>query len=395
MSSNSPIEVCPSQLDRCRRRRNVNVRPVLPRRLPGIDILRAYAALMVLASHTVNAMTLWQPGFRDSVSPRALEYIGDAVISAGVWGVGMFFVLSGMCIHLQSARSGTISPAWARYFKRRFTRIYPPHLVVLVASALIGLCIPARMFGDNFLIAAPTGKQLAAHLGMVHSFWSSTIFSINAVLWTIALETHFYVLYPVVLWLRRRYRLDTICLTLFIVSVMARLATKSWLDENIRHSLQMSVVCRWWEWVLGCIVAERLVGAKTMQWSRRDIALALLALTLVGGTVLSAMPLGLTIRPLVWPWMFAVAIWYAARQQTSPTSLFDRVIGELGRESYSIYLTHPIAITLCAWVMHVDGPSLPGIVACTLASLALAHLYYRAVERPFLVRAARMGDVPS
>jgi peptidoglycan/LPS O-acetylase OafA/YrhL len=49
----------------------------------------------------------------------------------GTWGVGMFFVLSGLCIHLPVARAlaagGEPTIQLGRYFKRRLFRIYPPH----------------------------------------------------------------------------------------------------------------------------------------------------------------------------------------------------------------------------------------------------------------------------
>ena len=84
-------------------------------RLASIDALRGVAALGVVLYHT-NAI----PGV-----DRRLWY-GDAFDAAmlfGKYGVWLFFVISGFCIHLQLVRTrivpGTRPLGFAEFWKRR------------------------------------------------------------------------------------------------------------------------------------------------------------------------------------------------------------------------------------------------------------------------------------
>ena len=98
------------------------------KRLASVDALRGAAALAVVLFHT-NAI----PG----VDRRLL--FGDAFDASvffGKFGVWLFFVISGFCIHLQWVRSAvdpSIRPAgFVEFWKRRIRRLYPPYLVTLV-----------------------------------------------------------------------------------------------------------------------------------------------------------------------------------------------------------------------------------------------------------------------
>src|SRR6185436_9708080 len=103
-------------------------RTLLGTRLVSIDALRGVAALGVVLYHT-NAI----PGV-----DRRL-WFGDAVDAAmlfGKYGVWLFFVISGFCIHLQWVRSrvdANVQPlGFVDFWKRRIRRLYPPYLATLV-----------------------------------------------------------------------------------------------------------------------------------------------------------------------------------------------------------------------------------------------------------------------
>ena len=108
-------------------------------KLPGLDVLRGFAALGVAWFH--SRVDLWV-GFKAihadpasySTFDWALSYFSLPVSQMG--GVVMlFFVLSGFCIHLPIA-SKNRSPNWRAYAVRRFLRIYPAYLIVLLLCLL-------------------------------------------------------------------------------------------------------------------------------------------------------------------------------------------------------------------------------------------------------------------
>jgi peptidoglycan/LPS O-acetylase OafA/YrhL len=80
-------------------------------------------------------------------------------------------------------------------------------------------------------------------------------------------------------------------------------------------------------------------------------------------------------------------------------ALLNPVLGTVGLLSYSLFIVHVPAVCFALWGMRAVAPSLVdgwrpfslAFVAVVLAvSLALSALTYRVVERPFLVRKARL-----
>lgn len=105
-------------------------------RFVGLDVLRGIASLAVVFSH----IELDIPVLRfEGLSVTWLVTVMR--VNLGAWGVGVFFVLSGLCIHLPFSRRRLVDPtlqlATKSYAVRRFLRIYPPHLVALALSALV------------------------------------------------------------------------------------------------------------------------------------------------------------------------------------------------------------------------------------------------------------------
>src|SRR5262249_32720815 len=123
----------------------------------------------------------------------------------GSWGVTLFFVLSGFCIHLPQARKeaeGAPFIGWKEFYRRRARRLLPTHY------ASIAFAVAASYLAPTDLISRPTIGTLLAHVFMVHTWITSAVFySINAVFWSIAVEVHFYVTYPLLRWMRARFGL--------------------------------------------------------------------------------------------------------------------------------------------------------------------------------------------
>ena len=158
-----------------------------------IDPLRGIAAVAVVVTH---ASTAWRVA--DPTSPfRA------TLFWLGAWGVTLFFVLSGFCIHLPNARKFQNDPKheidWQRFAYRRARRLLPTHYAALILSAFLALFI------QTDLLTPATPGSFVAHLFMVHVWYAPYFYSINAVFWSIAVECHFYACYPVYLVLRKRF----------------------------------------------------------------------------------------------------------------------------------------------------------------------------------------------
>ncbi|HWS33871.1 MAG TPA: acyltransferase family protein, partial [Actinoplanes sp.] len=88
--------------------------------LPSLTGLRWIAALLVFGYH-LNVVEFFGPGVTDSVV--------NAVFHQGSAGVSFFFVLSGFILMWSSPRTPK-----ARFWYRRFARVYPLHAVTAVLA---------------------------------------------------------------------------------------------------------------------------------------------------------------------------------------------------------------------------------------------------------------------
>src|SRR5690348_15058864 len=73
----------------------------------------------------------------DVFPPEAISH----VLAKGEYGVQLFLVISGYCIHARWARNVDISARveFMGFWRRRLTRLYPPYVLALAASAAVML----------------------------------------------------------------------------------------------------------------------------------------------------------------------------------------------------------------------------------------------------------------
>jgi peptidoglycan/LPS O-acetylase OafA/YrhL len=358
----------------------------LSRRLPGIDVLRGVAAAAVAVAHVVQ-----------TALPAEYERHGGGWSAAGAWGVGIFFVISGFCIHAPMVRqelAGGGSRLDLRpFYRRRFVRLYPAHVVALFLS-IAAAALVAVPPGFRSLVSVTTPGQLVLHLLMLHTFVPSAFYSGNSVLWTLAVETHFYFAYPLFLALRRRFGAGRVCAALFAFSA-ALTAVVNMVPARYQL-LYQSAPCRWWEWVLGCVVVEAVLvsgrGARVRTGYPAVIAAALV--TLAAGIALPHVPGGSRLRVLAWPVVFAMVIVLGCWMRPPRPGPISRALLAVGQASYSLYLVHPIAdhLAIAALVALGAGANPAALAAGTALAVGLfAWGFYRAVERPFMARAVAAG----
>ena len=147
-------------------------------RFPLIDVLRGFAALLVVFYH-VLAYRVW-PEFPSG---------GLAELPRTGWvGVDLFFVISGFVIGHAALGGFALGGNWRTvYAERRLRRILP--LYVATLSAYVFLVNP-----EVLRLAWMPVVHILSHLGFVHNLWHETHGSINSPNWSVGLEMQFYVL---------------------------------------------------------------------------------------------------------------------------------------------------------------------------------------------------------
>ena len=167
-------------------------------RIPSLDGLRGLSILLVLWCHA--APTLGVP---------ARSLLGKIATEAEI-GVDVFFVISGLLITLlllrESDRTGSI--ALGRFFARRALRLVPALAAYLGFVAVLARGGIARVTAVDWLAAS------TYTINVTSLFGHSTAWALGH-LWSLAVEEHFYLIWPVALaWLGRRRALAALLVVL-------------------------------------------------------------------------------------------------------------------------------------------------------------------------------------
>jgi len=173
-------------------------------RVPELDGFRAIAIWMVLGAHLVDGWPL--PSGALNGVPAPLLF----VLSQGWLGVDLFFVLSGLLITgiLLDSRE---KPFYFRnFYARRFLRIIPLYFTVITITFL-AYRSPVLYFLLSYCFLANIAGAL--RVGVPHG---------PGVFWSLAVEEHFYLAWPMVIRFISRNSLMLTCLGIFLASPVLR-----------------------------------------------------------------------------------------------------------------------------------------------------------------------------
>ncbi len=363
--------------------------------LPVLDGVRGLAILMVLLLH-----------FLANMEPtNAIERAIVGVTNYGSYGVELFFVLSGFLITgiLYDARN---QPHYFRnFYMRRVLRIFPLYygvlaLVFFVAPLISVLRGPAL----DFLV----DRQAWAWLYAVNIYiaiqgdWS---FSYLEHLWSLCIEEHFYLVWPLAVFLmaRRPRMLIGVCLAVSLGAMLARLTGSlmglSWWTTYVLTPFRLDGLA------LGAFLAvtarqpgglDRLVRALP---AVAIVAAALLMMTFGWTRLVSrdSMELVMPVRAAVIQVLLAcLLVWALVASERSSISRFfrSRWLVFLGTYSYGLYVYHHF-ISYYLTVNHTEREltTMLGSHGAAIAlqatlgvavSVAIAYVSYEYFEKRFL-----------
>ncbi len=176
------------------RRRIFFHKPSSPnQQIDSLDGLRGIAFLFVIFSHMSNEGIHILPG---------LDFSGG-----GRYGVYLFFALSSFLLTLtliqKPLKQFLDINLWRRYFTRRFLRIFPPYVVVLLISYM---CV--SIFGlRNFAVFS--FEDVVWHIALLKGY---------GVFWTIPVEFKFYFALPVVAFVLAAASRNRMCVVFLLMS---------------------------------------------------------------------------------------------------------------------------------------------------------------------------------
>ena len=161
---------------------------------PVIGVLYGFRALMVLF---VCNFHFWQQGWLGqyvTVFGRTVDF--DYWTRSSYVFVDGMMLLSAWLLYLPYARQaayGTPVPSVGRFYFSRATRILPSYFAS-VFILLFCVALPNGQYRD----AAARNMDVLTHLTFTFTFWKETYLytPLNVVLWTVAIEMQFYLVFP-------------------------------------------------------------------------------------------------------------------------------------------------------------------------------------------------------
>lgn len=341
------------------------------RHIPSLDGIRAVSIFIVFLAHCG-----W-----------------DQVIPGGL-GVTIFFYLSGYLIttllRVEFASNGRIN--LPHFWLRRSLRILPNFYIVLIASYLVS-SFYSPLSADTARTFLAQAFHLTNYFIIESGYTGFPVFGGTGVYWSLAVEEHFYLVFPLLfIFLQHRGlsgRKQALVLGLLCLLILAwRLLLIADQGQGFHaNRTYMGSDTRIDSILFGCISAvwlnPKLDGdlgpEKLWKFLLLPFGLCLLAFSLVVRSPEFRESLRYTIQGLSLLLIFNAAIryphWLAFSWLNTPPVRF------LGAISYSFYLVH---FTIVGMVRHAL-PTAP-TVAIVLASLALTMLIscalYFGIEKP-------------
>jgi len=347
--------------------------------LPALDGLRAIAIMVVIVSH-----------------------YGLGHVIPGGFGVTLFFFISGFLITRlmisEYEQRGAIN--LKNFYIRRFLRLYPALLFMLLV-------------GTSFVYLAGgsvSWDELSSCLFYYRNYFiiylqnsTPNVYSIvYNILWSLAIEEHFYIVFPLVFVLL--YRRKPVFYAVLLAGLAGSLAWRYYLileggpTQTVFHKIYYLTETRADAIIYGCLVSLLLNGRaanKFIAVVSNPLSLLLLVSTLLftftyrnpvfretaryslQGIVLSGLIPALLNHP---------------RFKTTVAWLSVSWMQTVGRLSYSLYLFHWIGVSVAMYWVGSERLSPLWISVAVAVGLPLSLLSYYYVEQPVLQLRKRFGS---
>ncbi|RWL79449.1 MAG: acyltransferase [Mesorhizobium sp.] len=339
-------------------------------RLPALDGLRAYAALVVIVYHTI---LLFDHGLIQRVLLKTLWQVDASDIWAKAWlstfngaaAVELFFLLSG-CVLVRSldTAKGTWLSVSAAFAIKRALRIYPGLIPCVAVTAAV---TPSALTWGN----------IAGNMAL----WN---FDVVGPSWTLQVEMLAIPLLLIVSMVHRNWGVRGVVVAL-IVALVARKNQEMFVAPLLGQYGYL--------FILGALVPSRVGSltaslARPVGWIPVVVAFVFLRQCL-GGMDLPTAALGFVL----------LALLYHDDKAAKAPVLISRVPQFLGKMSFGIYLWNvpflhmPYLLPKALWSLDAVTAGLIFAVVIVPVSILLATLSFRFLEAPGIALGTRLTNL--
>lgn len=348
-----------------------------PSYLPAVDGLRALSILAVLAFHGVG-------------------FLRSTLGKQGWLGVDVFFVISGFLISrlaiAEIDRTGRLDVR--RFFVSRILRISPAIWVLLSVYAL------TNPLGSDSIFQAVTLAALNFSDYDVALGWNNSVESGLSFCWSLAVEEKFYLLFPFLVLLYKRFR-SPLCLVMLLgLAEFWKFTQVTATTDALR--LMGAFDIRFDEILIGCLAASLLDNKERYSGffnilSKPFVPVLLFLAVMYFFRHFVYPPALFTLSQKQLCWVVSIPIFAAlvgllllsltAVQEKGKPCLLSRALSctpmiALGRLSYSLYLWHGLAFLVAASLVLPEPWQMD--VAKLATAIFMAFISYSLIEKPFL-----------
>lgn len=309
-------------------------------------------------------------------------------VPGGFSGVDIFFVISGFLIStilFENLHNGTFS--LAEFYARRVRRIFPALAVVMVACLAFGW---VALLANEY---EQLGNHTAAGAGFLANvvLWSEAGYFDNETatkplqhLWSLGVEEQFYILWPPLLWVAWRRKIDLLGVTLGVLAVSFALNIGGVRADKIATFYWP--LTRFWELLAGGLLAWLTVHRTAMlaRVERRfaNVLSTAGAITLGAGVALidsgAAFPGWWAVLPVAGAGLMILA---GEQGWINRAVLSNRVLVWVGLISYPLYLWHWPLLSF-AGIVQGESPGPVTRAVVVLVAILLAWLTWQLIEKP-------------
>lgn len=336
----------------------------IPRRTyPELDTLRLISVLLIVVHHFFC---------RDN---KVLAWFSDY----GSVGVDFFFVISGFIITRNLLREYELTQdiSFKNFWLNRIIRLWPSWLICFVTLLLLS---PSYEYWWHYLLHFGNYS-----LTLTQSFQRYTLF------WSLAVEEHFYLIWPVLIYffLRHPRKKITGLLLLLFLPLAFRIYHSFTSNNPILN--RFATHTRFDQLMIGCILAFILDKLPKLNWKSEIflsvsvvtlLTLAFYKLQLIQGPSIIAQ-LYYSFTALAAALLIVIAL--KGKDRGLRALLKIPILADLGILSYGVYLVHTIYIILLLKInisLKLNMGGNLAVIITLIASFLTAYLLYVFVDLP-------------
>lgn len=377
--------------------RNARVVPMPATRFyePELDSLRFIAFLSVFVYHCVPGQPSFYKGW-----PHAMVRVIGAAITAGEFGVPVFFVLSAYLITnlLIREKESTGRLDTRGFYMRRILRIWPLYYVFVVVVSLL----PFVAHYQHMPLVYIAGYSLLVGnwIQAFARYAPSTLLA--RPLWTVSIEEQFYLMWPLVVRKASRVSIAVIAIALLVAANLSRVLLAFSSIPSRMIIINYNTVSNVGALALGVLVALGLKQPPSLSPLKR-IALLLVCVFVmisVGGVMDVHLKTGAIIgEPLATLASAGILVSFLGVKNPVIRNPFLRYLGKI---SYGLYVIHMSLWLLVGYLLMESarryqtlGGRIEIAAPALVITIVVASLSYKWLETPFLRLKQRFTHVGS